>query len=386
VSHPFDDVSIDALRRRRTVKWTRYGPDVLAAWVAEMDFSVAPPIRTALLEAIDREDFGYLPADTSELTTACTEFLAAAHGWTVQVPRVFPVADVMTGVAGVLDVLVPAGSDVVLPTPAYPPFFEVIALRGHRVVEAPMVADGDRLTLDLDAIDGALRAGAGAVVLISPHNPTGRVWSADELQGLAAVVEHHGARVIADEVHAPLVYPGHRHLPYATVAPEAANHAVTVTSASKAWNIPGLQCAQVIATNDADAERWRELPAYQVAGPTPIGMAASIAAYRSGSPWLRDLVEYLDGNRRLLGELLAAEVPGVAYRPPEGTYLAWLDCGGLGLDDPAGFFLEHARVALNDGPAFGTGFERHVRLNVATSRAILEQIVHAMGTAASARS
>ena len=377
----FDEVSIEALRRRRTVKWSLYGPDVLAAWVAEMDFDVAAPIRSALLEAIEREDFGYVAADTTELTTACSEFFAAAYEWEVPAPRIFLVADVLIGIAGALDVFVPSGASVVVPTPAYPPFFEVIDLGGRSVIPVPLVDDHGRSTLDLDAIAAAFRAGARALLLCNPHNPTGRAFTVEELESLAAIVDAHGARVVADEVHAPLVYPGRRHVPYATVSAAAADHTVTVTSASKAWNIAGLKCAQIVTSNHADAKVWRGLPVFRVAGPTPLGIAASTAAYRDGRPWLRELLAYLDGNRARLGELLVAHVPGVEYRAPEATYLAWLDCHALDIDDPAGFFLERARVALSDGPPFGRGNERMVRLNFATSRSLLEQIALAMGEA-----
>ena len=382
---PFDAVSLDALRRRRTVKWSLYGPDVLAAWVAEMDFDVAPPVRAALLDAVDREDFGYVPADTTELTAACAAFLAGAYGWEVPPARIFLVADVLVGIAGALDVFVPPGSPVVVPTPAYPPFFEVVTLGGRDVVPVPLVDGPDGPALDLDAISAALAHGAQAVLLCNPHNPTGRVFDPGELARLAEIVERHGARVVADEVHAPLVYPGRQHVPYATVSAAAAHHAVTVTSASKAWNLAGLKCAQVIANNHDDAVRWRTLPVFGIAGPTPLGIAASTAAYASAGPWLSELVAYLDRNRRLLGELVAAELPGVGYRAPDATYLAWLDCSALGFDDPATFFLHDAHVALSDGPPFGAGSEQYVRLNFATSRVLLEQIVRAMGAALRAR-
>jgi cystathionine beta-lyase len=345
-----------------------------------MDFDVAEPVKAALLDAVEREDFGYTAADLTELTTACADFLAEAHGWIVPPTRIFPVADVLVGIAGALDVLMPSRGGIVVPTPAYPPFFEIVALGGRDVVQVPLT-DDERPALDLDAIAAALDRGAGAVLLCNPHNPTGRAFGPDELARLAHVVERHRARVIADEVHAPLVYPGSRHVPYATVSTAAAEHSVTVTSASKAWNIPGLKCAQVVTTNHADAARWRELPVFKVAGPTQLGVAASVAAYRSGGPWLRDVVAYLDGNRHRLAELVAAELPGVSYRVPDATYLAWLDCTGLGIDDPATFFLHEARVALNDGPAFGAGYEPYVRLNFATSGALLERIVRAMGRA-----
>jgi len=381
VTSPFDDVSVEALRRRRTVKWTLYGPEVLAAWVAEMDFTVAPPVRAALLDAVDREDFGYVPADLSDLTTACVGFFADAYGWEVPATRVFPVADVLSAMAAALDVFTPPGCGVVVPTPAYSPFFEVVALGGREVIEVPLVPAGGRPTLDLHRIDAALRDGARAVLLCHPHNPTGRVFEVDELAALAEIVDRHGARVVADEVHAPLVYPGHRHRPYATVTEAAADHTVTVTSASKAWNLAGLKCAQVVMTNHADAAAWRSLPIFRVPGPTPLGIAASTAAYRDGGAWLAELVTYLDGNRRRLGELLADGLPEIAYRPPEATFLAWLDCSALGLEDPARFFLDHARVALGDGPPFGRGYDAFVRLNFATSRALLEQIVEAMAAA-----
>jgi cystathionine beta-lyase len=380
VDNPFE-VDIDALRRRRTVKWSLHGPDVLAAWVAEMDFDVAPPVLAAILAAVDRQDFGYVEGDLGELTAACAGFLARVHGWEVPPTRIFPVADVLAGITGALDLFVPAGAPVVVPTPAYPPFFEIVELTGRPVVEVPMLLGGGRRLLDVDAVDRSLAAGARAVLLCNPHNPTGRVFSTGELAALASVVDRHGARVISDELHAPLVHPGHRHVPYATVSEEAAEHSVTVTSASKAFNLAGLKCAQVVTTNHADAARWRTLPVFAVPGPTPLGVAATTAAYTSGEPWLRELAAHLDANRHLLGALLAEELPDVGYRPPEATFLAWLDCTALGVDDPADFFLRQARVAVNDGPPFGTGHDRYVRLNFATSTDLLERIIRSMGAA-----
>ena len=368
------DVDLARLRRRQTVKWTLYGPDVLAAWVAEMDFDVAPVVRAALLEAVDREDFGYTVGDLSDLTGACADFLARHYDWSLSPARIFPAADVLSSISLALDVFVAPGAPVVIPTPAYPPFFEVIELTGRPAVAVPM-HDGD---LDLDAIDAALRAGARAVLLCNPHNPTGRVFTVEELGALATIVDRNGARVIADEVHAPLVYPGTHHVPYPTVSDAAADHAITVTSASKAFNLAGLKCAQVIASNHDDAKLWRARRVFEFPGPTPLGVAASLAAYRDGDPWLSDLVAYLDANRRYLVDALAEQLPDVRCSMPEATFLAWLDCTELGFDDPARHVLDNARVALNDGPPFGPGCEQFVRLNFATSRALLDRIVSAM--------
>jgi cystathionine beta-lyase len=346
-----------------------------------MDFDVAPAVRSAILDAVDREDFGYVEGDLGSLTAACADFFAMHYGWSVPPVRIFPVADVLTGISAALDVFVAPGSPVVVPTPAYPPFFEVVELTGREVVAAPLVPDRGRDTLDLDAIEAALADGAGAVLLCNPHNPTGRVFTADELGALAAVADHHGARVVADEVHSPLVYPGAEHVPYATVSEAAADHTVTVTSASKAFNLAGLKCAQVVASNHTDAARWRSLKVFEVPGPTPLGIAATTAAYRDGGAWLRELVGYLDGNRRILLERLGSALPGVTVRSPEATFLAWLDCSALGLDDPARFFLDHAAVALSDGAPFGPGCQQQVRLNFATSRALLDRIVGSMASA-----
>jgi cysteine-S-conjugate beta-lyase len=319
----FEAVDVARLRRRRTVKWTLYGPDVLAAWVAEMDFDVAPEVRAALSDAIDREDFGYVEGDLSELTTACASFLASAFDWDVSPARVFPVADVLSGIAGALDLHVAPGSAVVVPTPAYPPFFEVVELTGRPALRVPFVTAADgRATLDLGAIDDALRRGARAVLLCNPHNPTGRAFVLDELRALARIVAKHDARVVADEVHGALVHPGFRHVPYATVSPEAADHAVTVTSASKAWNLAGLKCAQVIASNHADAVVWRTRPVFQVPGPSPLGVAASTAAYRDAGAWRDALVRHLAANAARLAALLADRMPGVVLHPPEATFLA----------------------------------------------------------------
>ena len=377
----FDAVDLDRLRARRTVKWSLYGPDVLAAWVAEMDFDVAPVVRQALLDAVDREDFGYVAADLGALTGAAAGFLADRYDWRVSPTRIFPVADVLVGIGAALDVHVPRGVGVVVPTPAYPPFFEVVELTGRPVVPVPMLRTDVSDTLDLDAIDDRLSAGAGAVLLCNPHNPTGRVFTRDELTALATIVDRHGARVVADEVHASLVYDGARHVPYASVSETTAAHAVTVTSASKAFNLAGLKCAQVVTSNHEDATRWRDLRVHEVPGPTPIGIAASTAAYAEGGAWLDALVAYLAANRDALGDLLAECLPDVGWHPPTATFLAWLDCTALGHADLARVLLDRAGVAVSDGPPFGAGCEQMVRLNFATSSTLLERIVRAMGDA-----
>jgi cystathionine beta-lyase len=272
------------------------------------------------------------------------------------------------------------GSAIVLPTPAYMPFLVVPRLLGREILQVPLVpGDDGRPTYDLAGIDRALADGAGLVVHVNPHNPVGRVFTEAEQLALAAVVDRHGARVFADEIHAPLVYPGQIHRPYASLSPVTAGHAITATSASKAWNLPGLKAAQLILSNEVDAARWADVGWLPSHGTSTLGVVAATAAWNDGEQWLDDVLAYLDGNRRLLGDLVAELLPAVRYTPPEGTYLAWLDCRGLGIEGSAGeHFLRRAGVALVDGAECGEPYAGHVRLTLATPRPVLRTIVERM--------
>ena len=382
-----DRISIDELRRRGSVKWTRGGPDVIGAFVAEMDFGAAPAIEAALLDVIARADFGYLSEHAiADMAQACAAWQQDAYGWTVDPARIRPLPDVVKGLEAAIQLFSGPGTPVILPTPAYMPFLLVPPRLGRRIIQVPMIpAEDGRFVLDLDGIDAAFTAGGQLLILCNPCNPVGRVYTRDELSALAAVVDRNGGRVFADEIHAPLVYPGGEHVPYAGISGQAAAHAITGTAASKGWNLPGLKCAQLILSNDADAATWAENGFMFEHGASTPGVRASTAAYRAGGGWLADVVGYLDGSRALLAGLLAEQLPAIGYRPPEGTYLAWLDCRDLGIDDsPAEFFLAKARVLLTDGGACGDAGGGHVRLNFATPRPVLAEIVRRMAEAVDA--
>jgi cystathionine beta-lyase len=373
-----DRRTVANLRAAGGLKWTLF-EDRIGAFVAESDLGTAPVVLDALHEAVDAQRFGYLPPALSDrMSTAYAGWAADRYGWAVDPARVRPVADVMAAFrATVLHFSAP-GSTIVLPTPAYMPFLTVPGTLGRRLVQVPLVPDGDRLVHDLDAIDHALRSdprGGGLLVLCNPHNPTGRVLDREELLGIARVVDARGARVFADEIHAPLVYAGRRHVPYASVDPVAAAHAVTATSASKAWNLPGLKCAQVVLGSAADAERWHAVGEEYEHGASTPGVLANAVAYEAGGPWLDAAIEYLDGNRRLLADLVASDLPGVRHRSPEGTYLAWLDCRDLGLGDHPGRHFGAHGVALTDGPACGEAGRGFVRYTLATPRPVLRETV-----------
>ncbi len=376
------DCSLDVLRRRRSWKWTEYPPDVLPAWVAEMDFDLAEPIKDAVREAITAGDCGY--PHPLGLGEAYAGFASERFGWAPDPGRVFAVPDVMTGIVEVLHEVTPHGSGVVINPPVYPPFFFRLRLAGREVVEAPLRRDADgRYHLDPGAVDAALaREGVAAYLLCSPHNPTGRVWSPGDLTAVAGICARRGVVLIVDEIHAPLALPGARHVPFLSldIDGDLARRTFTFTSASKGWNIPGLKCGlAVVADGEAAAaleRRWEALLA------SHLGVLATEAAFADCVPWLDAVCGQLDENRMLLAKLLAQHLPAVGYLPPEASFLAWLDCRELETADPAGFFLDRGRVGLTSGKDFGEQGSGFVRLNFGTSPGLLQEMVLRMGAAA----
>ena len=374
----FDRIDIATLRRAGGLKWSLH-PDAIGAFVAETDFGTAPVVTDALHAAVDASAFGYLPAAMAEaMSAAYAAWSADRYGWAVDPADVRPVADVVAGLAAAIEHFSAPGTAVILPTPAYMPFLTVPPALGRAVIQVPLGPGGRH---DLDALDAAFAAGGNLLILCNPHNPVGRVLSPQELQDIAAVVQRHGGRVFSDEIHAPLVYAGRRHVPYASLSPVTAAHTLTATSASKAWNLPGLKCAQVVLSSDADRETWSRIADVVEHGAGNLGVIANTAAYGRGGPWLDGLLDYLDGNRRLLAELVAERLPGVGLTPPEGTYLGWLDFRAAGIADPAAYFLEKAGVAMTDGARCGEAGRGFARFTFALPRPILREAIERMGAA-----
>lgn len=385
-AHEFDSIGMDRLREIGSLKWTMF-PGKIGAFVAEMDFGCAPAIAKALHESVDDGLFGYLPPAVSEaMSEACAAWQKSRYGWDVPAARVHPLPDVIKGLEVAIEHFSAPGSKIVLPTPAYMPFLSVPPTLGREIIQVPMLVRDGRYEFDLDGLDRAFHDGGGLLILCNPYNPLGRVFSREELLVVSEVVERNGARVFSDEIHAPLVYPGGQHVPYASVSEVAASHTITSTSASKAWNLPGLKCAQIIISNDADAEVWERIGFMASHGASNPGVIANTAAYSAGGDWLAGTVDYLDGNRRLLGDLLAEHLPEIGYTAPEGTYIAWLDARALELEvPPADFFRERAGVAMTDGSSCGEAGVGFMRFIFATPRPIIEQAVRQMADAVKRR-
>jgi cystathionine beta-lyase len=363
--------TLDVLRRRTSAKWQSCAADVLPLTLAEMDFALAPEISTALEEAIARSDTGYA-WPTPALGTALAGFAGVRWGWEIDPLAVTAVADVGVGVVELLRLITRSSDTVIVSPPVYAPFFGWVSEAGARLREVPLAHDENGWRLDLAALETAFADHPAAYLLCNPHNPVGRVHTAEELEALVALARRFGVVIISDEIHAPLVLPGASFTPLLTV-PGAADVTISLLSASKAWNLAGLKCAVIVTASPAMGfivERLQE--AHWGVG--QLGIVASIAAFGGSGDWLDRLLATLDARRSRLGELLSERLPALSWRPPEATYLAWIDCSDLGAAiDPAERFLERGRVAVQPGPKFGTGGTGHVRLNFATSEEILDQ-------------
>ncbi len=373
-----DVEDLAVLRRRTSAKWTSYEADVLPLPVAEMDFALAPAVHDALRSAVAASDTGYANA-RPVLGDALATFAAERWSWVIDPATVVPAPDVGVGAVELLRACCQRGDRVVINPPVYPPFYLWLDEVGARLLEAPLRQRADDAwLLDLDAVESAFRQRPAAYVLCNPHNPVGRVHSRAELTEVARLAEHYSVTVIADEIHAPLVLPGAEFTPFLTV-PGGAEVGISLVSASKAFNLAGLKCAAAVTSSPAMRAVTDRLPEHGRWRIGQFGLLATLAAFTNGGGWLDSLLATLDARRAHLGELLDARLPQVRWRPPEATYLAWLDCRAVGSGStPRDLFLERGRVALEAGPNFGQPGDGWVRLNFGTSETILDQAVARM--------
>ncbi len=375
------------LRAKQGVKWRRPGADLLPAWVADMDFPVAPVVRQSVLEVLDRGDLGYpdWPFDRHPLAEGFAARSQRQFGWRPDPTQVRGITDLLAGLQILLDLTTEPGDGVILQEPNYPPFRATLPTMKREAIGLPVVLDGDVWRHDFSALEAALTNRRAKVLLVvNPHNPTGTAFGAEELHRLADLALRHDLLVISDEIHADLVHEPNRHIPFAALGPEIAARTVTLTSATKAFNIAGLRTAIAHIGPEAVRQLWDAEPPDIHGVANVLGVEATRAAWEQGDDWLAGVRTHLLAQRDRLSKAVA-EMPGVSLRAPDATYLAWLDCSGADLgEDAGGFFRRRARVRLSPGPDYGGGPE-WVRLNFAASTAVLDEITGRMREALEAR-
>ncbi|HRZ78252.1 MAG TPA: PatB family C-S lyase, partial [Bacteroidales bacterium] len=349
--------------------------DVLPLWVADMDFRTPPFIMDALRRRAEHEVMGYT-VRSEAYHLALMDWVGRRHGWAVEKDWIL----FSPGVVPALSMLVMAftrpGEKVIVQPPVYSPFFSVVKENGREVVDNPLCWDGECYRMDLDQLRRVIDPQTRMIFICNPHNPVGRAWGAEELRALAEVCLERGVLMVSDEIHCDLVLPGHRHVPLASLSEEIAARTITCMAPSKTFNLAGLATSHVIISDKGLRETFHQtLERVHVWLGNIFGAVAAEAAYTGGEDWLREMLDYVQGNIDFLADFLQNNIPQIRMIRPEATYMAWLDCRALGLDDAGlkDFFIKKARLGLNDGPSFGLGGSGFQRINLACPRSIVEE-------------
>jgi len=376
MSYDFDQI-IDR-RHTESLKWRYYDEDVLPLWVADMDFAVPEPVIRALQERVAHGIFGYgLPPGS--LREVIQGRLARLYGWHVETGEIFFVPGVVTGFNLACHAIGAPGDEVLVETPVYPPMLSAPGDAERICKVVPLVEGRERYEHDFDAFEQAVTEHTSLFLFCNPHNPVGRVFETTELERLAEICLRHDIVICSDEIHCDFIYQGHRHVPIASLSPEVAAQTITLLAPSKTYNIAGLSCSVGVIQNPDLRARLKQTCTGLVPHVNVLGYTAGLAAYRDGQAWLDALLVYLEENRDYLLKYTATHMPGIKCKQPEGTFLAWLDCRETSIPgNPHQFFLERARVALNDGATFGRGGEGFVRLNFGCPRATLTEALERM--------
>ncbi len=385
MKYDFDQV----LDRRNTnsEKWDyleeHFGrADVLPMWVADMDFPSPPEVVQAIRKRAKHPSYGYTGASQAYYDSI-TGWMERRHGWAVEPEWIVTTPGVVPGLAISILAFTDPGDGVIVQSPVYPPFFRVVENNGRKLLNNELVRVGNRYEIDWDDLEVKLDTGAKLLFLCSPANPVGRVWSEEELTRLLEICIDRGVLIASDEIHSDIIYSWAKHVPFGSFGPEARDNSITLVAPSKTFNIPGLSASVAIIPNPELRERFNHVLQGLGLGVNLFGLTGLEAAYTYGDRWLDDAISYIEDNLKYMVEFLNARVPEIQVVPPEGNYVIWLDCRGLGLSHDAlnRFMVHRAKVGLNDGRSFGPGGEGYQRINIACPRSILRQGLEGIATA-----
>ena len=372
-------VPLAELRTHKSEKWRAFPSDVLPLPVAEMDFPVAEPIRRALREMVDKSDLGYL-GNIPEMGTAFSSFATRRFGWTPDPSQIRIAADVGVGIVETLRVITQSGDKILINSPVYPNFWTWANETHLEIVDVPLSRTGEvgsEWVLDWDGIEQAYKSGIKVHLICNPHNPLGRIYSKAELERLVELAQANNVIVISDEIHSPLTFSEAEFTPFLSLGESACAVGITVTAASKGWNIAGLKCAIIVTQDAAMHERLNAIAPATHYRASLLGAFATVAAFEAGDPWLDQLMLQLDSNRRLVSKLISEKLPKAKTHMPHCSYLSWIDFSEYELGvDPSLYLVEKAKVAFVPGHRFGEKFSQFVRLNFATSPEIIEEAIN----------
>ena len=381
MNYDFDEI-IDR-HDTNALKWEIFPEDVLPLWVADMDFAVAPPIINRMKKRLENPIFGY-SLDSAELIRTIQKRMLDRYNWQIDTESIVLVPGIVSGINFACRAVCEPGESVIFQTPVYPPFYEAPLNNKLESCLSSLTYDSKEkiYNIDFDEFRSRIKENTRLFILSNPHNPVGRVFTADELQKLGEICCRNDIIICSDEIHSDIIYNGYKHTPIASVDPEIADRTITFIAPSKTFNIPGLSCSAAIIQNRDLRKKFTQSLRGFSNGVSFIAQEAGFAAYSECNDWLDQMNCYLEANRDFLFDTVAREMPSIGINKIQATYLAWLDCSKTGIEgNPEKFFVEKARVGLNDGAAFGRGYEKFVRLNFGTPRKILEEALDRMANA-----
>jgi cystathionine beta-lyase len=389
VAYQFDELI--NRKNTRSYKWDQVGPlfgdeDILPLWVADMDFPSPPAVQEALKKRVELGAYGYA-IRTDEYLDSIMSWFGRKHGWSLQREWIADSPSVVTTLSLAIEQFTAPGDKVVIQTPVYYPFYDVVKMNDRELALNPLVIRNGHYEMDMDHLEGLFQDGATMILLCNPHNPGGRVWSREELEALGALCLRYGVTVVSDEIHCDLVYPGHEYVPFATLSPELADITITCLAATKTFNLPGLHTSFLVVSNrEMKAKLDKRIKTLSIHMSHHFAQEAVVAAYNESEDWLDELMIYIEGNLNYALAYLAEHLPEAKPMKPEGTYLLWLDCRELGLDKNGlkKLMYERAKVAFNEGSTFGTEGEGWLRINLACPRFVLEKALQQFCSAAKA--